>query len=156
MKRSAKYKLTLELTSWAITLVIAAIAVLPIYINDIPFPFYTANITFIVVFLTFTRYLFLLKFTWLNNKTYIKMGIIGLSILIAVSLLNWLFMFNRYIDEQGLQELTYHLKFNQQMSMIKYIKGEVLFFGVGSVISALALPVRLMMSVWRDYNPDRA
>lgn len=155
MDRSKRYKIILEATSWAITALIALLAVFPIYQNDIDFPFYTANITFVVIFITFTRYLFLLKHTWLINQTYIKIGIIGISILLAVSLLNWLFMFNRYIDEEGLQELTYHLKFNQQMSMIKYIKAEMLFFGVGSVISAIAFPVRLMMSVWKDYNPDR-
>lgn len=150
-----KHKFILELTGWAITLVIGVGALLPIYLNDIDFPFYTANIAFILIFITFTRYIFLLPYTWLDHNKYLKMAIIAFSILIVVSLLNWLFIFNRFVDEQGLEELTYHLKFQRQMKLVNYIKTEVLFFGVGSIVSAVALPVRLMISVWKDYNPDR-
>lgn len=155
MTQAKKQKIILEITGWAITLILAFAAVLPIYLNDIDFPFYTANIAFVVIFITFTRYTFLLKYTWLYDQTYVKIGIIAFSLLIAVSLLNWLFMFNRFVDEQGLHDLTYHLNYNQQMTLVKYIQTEVLFFGVGSVVSSVVLPVRLMISVWRDYNPGR-
>ena len=153
MKSAIKHKAVLEITGWAITFVIAAGVLLPIYLNDIDFPFYEANIAFVLIFITFTRYIFLLQFTWLQEYRYVKIGIIALSLLLVVSLLNWLFMFNRFVDEQGLEEITYHLKFEKQMSMVNYIRTEVLFFGVGSIVSAIVLPVRLMHSVWRDFNP---
>ena len=155
MDKNNRFKLALELVGWLITAVIVVGALAPIYLMEIDFPFYWTNAAFIVVFVTFTRYIFLLKHTWLHAFTYIKVAIIGLSVLIVVSLVNWLFDFNRFIDEQGLQELTYQLKFRDQNAISKYIKNEVLLFGVGAVVAAIILPLRLLISVWKDFNPNR-
>ena len=155
MERSSKYKVALELIGWLITAVIVVGALAPIYFSGIAYPFYITNAAFIVVFITFARYIFLLDHTWLQKYTYVKIAIIGLSVLIVVSLVNWLFDFNRFIDEQGLQELTYQLKFRDQNALSKYIKNQVLLFGVGAVIAAIILPIRLFISVWKDFNPNR-
>jgi len=47
------------------------------------------------------------------------------------------------------------LKFRDQNAISKYIKNEVLLFGVGAVVAAIILPLRLLISVWKDFNPNR-
>ncbi len=152
MQKEQSYKVALEIVSLLITAVIALAVLAPIYIYDIDYPFWVGNAVLIIVFITAFRYTFLLRYSWLKNFFWIKVGFIAFSLLLVVSLANYLSSLNRYMDEDGLNTITYALKYREQMSMIKYIKNELLFFGVGSIISSVALAIRLTVSVWRDVN----
>ena len=143
----------LEVVWWLFTL-FAVIAILyPIYkAADASYPFYKSNILFILVFITFTRFIFFLKHTFLANLEYLKVVIILFSAIIVFLLVNELNLFQTYLDEQGLKNFLGHLSLSEQGSMGNYIRQQMLFFGVGSIIVAILLPLRLVVSIWRGRN----
>ena len=116
------------------------------------YPFAEINAIFIIVFITFVRYIFLLPQTFLARLQYVKTAIVLLSLLIIVYLINGFSWFQTFMDEEGLQQLTSGLGVTEQEDLLQYIRAEMIFFGVGSIISAIALPVRLIISIWRQYN----
>ncbi len=153
MKKELSYKIALEVISWLITFVIVTAVLAPIYLYEIDYPFWIGNALLIIVFITAFRYTFLLRFSWLRSYFWIKVAWIAFSLLLTVSLANYLSTLNRYMDEDGLNTITYALQYRDQLSMIRYIKSQILFFGVGSIVASLSLAVRLTVSVWRDVNP---
>jgi len=56
------------------------------------------------------------------------------------------------MDEQGLQSLFEKFSARENDEMTTYIKAETIFFAVGSIIVSAILPVRMLISVWRQYN----
>jgi len=70
-------------------------------------------------------------------------------------LLNGVGEFQAYSDEIGLQFIVSELPNVDQNSIIRYIKTEMLFFGVASVIVAVLFPIRLIVSIWRVRNRNR-
>ena len=142
----------LELIWWVFTLLLAAAVLAPIYLRRLSYPFYIENIAFIAVFVTVTRYAFLLKHTWLAHRRRTKIAIITGSLLLIFILVTSMMDFNNYLEEIGLQQMVRELSADQQYSMIRYIQREVIFFGVGSIIGLVVLSLRLMISLWRMRN----
>lgn len=60
--------------------------------------------------------------------------------------------FQGFLDEKGLQSIMGHLDIETQNALSKFIRNEFIFFGVGSVIAAIILPIRLIISIWRVRN----
>jgi hypothetical protein len=60
--------------------------------------------------------------------------------------------FTNYLTEVGLQTLVSELPVAAQYSVMRYIQGEMLFFGIASAVSAIVLPLRLFVSIFRMYN----
>jgi hypothetical protein len=137
---------------WVFTLILAAAVLAPIYLRRLPYPFYIENVAFIAVFVTVTRYAFLLKHTWLAHRRRTKIAIITGSLLLIFILLTSMMDFNNYLEEIGLQDMVKELSADQQYSVIRYIQREVIFFGVGSIIGLVVLSLRLMISLWRMRN----
>jgi hypothetical protein len=75
-----------------------------------------------------------------------------LSVPLIFNLVNNINHFQTYLDEQGILSFMGHLHPSRIDSLEKYVRTQMLLFGVGSVISAVILPVRLTMSVWRVRN----
>ena len=152
MEKKSSLSLKLELIWWVFTAILAAGVLYPI-IKKLPnYPFLVINIIFVIVFITFTRYIFLLKHTFLARQQVIKIGMVLVSILIIAYLINGIHNFQTFIDEQGVDALVGDLPNTQKDSMARYIRAELLFFGVGSIVAAVILPIRLIISVWRVRN----
>jgi len=149
MNEQGRLKLKLELIWWVFTLVLVVAVLAPIYISKLTFPFYFANVVFIIVFVTVTRYMFFLKHTWLLRMKWLKIGLILGSVIFIFVLSTSMIDFNNYIDQIGLQEIVMDLPVEDQFSMIRYIHREVIFFGIGSIVAMIALPVRLLISLRR-------
>jgi len=142
----------LELIWWVFTFLLAAAVLAPIYLRSLPYPFYIENIAFVAIFVTVTRYAFLLKHTWLARRRRTKIAIITGSLLLIFILVTSMMDFNNYLGEVGLQEMVKELSADEQYSMISYIQREVILFGVGSIIGLVVLSLRLMISLWRMRN----
>lgn len=145
-------KLKLELMWWVFTLVLVIAVLAPMYTNNLTYPFYVANAGFIVVFVTVTRYMFLLKHTWLVRMKWLQIAMILGSVFVIFMLSTSMIDFNNYMEEVGLQEVVGELPASEQYSMIRYIQRELIFFGVGSIVAMIALPVRLLISLRRMRN----
>lgn len=142
----------LELLWWAITLLVLAAVLLPIYLNIGNFPFYQLNVVVIICFITLGRYIFLLPYTFLARREAWKIAIVFLCIPMVFYLIQELNYFQTFIDEQGVEKLVGKRPADEQMQWVYFIQNEILLFGVGAVIATAIFPFRLILSVWRGRN----
>jgi len=147
-----KHKAIAELLWWIFTLIVIVIVLIPIRENAPTFPFFFQNALLIAVFITFTRYIFFLPITFLARLKWIKVAIIAGATIFFFVLTTALSDFRNFMDEKGLQTLVDHLQVTRQTSLINYIKNEMIFFGVGSIITGILLPIRMIISLWRMRN----
>lgn len=150
-----KWKWTLELLWWFFTAVIIGLVMLPVYFNVPAYPFWKENVLMIVLFITFSRYIFLLPLTFIARMKWIKVAIIAIAVLFVWVMSTTISDIRNFMDEQGLQTLVDHLHTTLQTDMIRYMKNELVFFGVGSVITAILLAMRMIVSLWRMRNSGR-
>lgn len=146
-------KVALELVWWVATAVIAVLFLLPVitYIGE-KYMFYTSNIFFIVAFITITRYIFLLKHTFLARAKWAKLVLIFLPIPLLFYAVDSLFDFQDFIDKGGHIEMLNHLLPDTAMDISKYIKYQFIFFGTGTMLVLFLLPIRMIISIWRGIN----
>jgi len=152
MDQSKSLWLKMELIWWLVTAILVAAILYPILKYTDNYPFLILNIVYIIVFVTLSRYIFLLKYTVLANAQLVKVAIILLSVPIIAYLINGINFFQTYIDENGMDSfLSPNAAFNQEQ-LGSFIRNELILFGVGSVIAAIVLPFRLILSLWRWKN----
>lgn len=145
-------RLRLELLWWVLTLLLTAIFMLPIFLVVKGYPFPGTNALFIIFLISATRYIFMLKQSWIAYREWPKLAIIASSAILFFVLITSLGDFNSFVREEGLQDLVSHLPVGKQRMYIRYIHNEMLFFGVGSVICSIVLPIRMLISIWRRRN----
>lgn len=143
----------LEILWWMITAIVTLGVLYPIYAKvDSNYPFYFSNILFIVVFITFTRLIFLLKYSFLADWEKVKIVLIVFTPILLFYLVNELNYFQTFLDEKGVENFLAQMSIDDRETMRKYITAEMLLFGVGSLIASVVLPIRLLMSIWRARN----
>jgi hypothetical protein len=152
MTEQKKLHLKLELIWWVFTIILAVGLTYPIQSKLSNYPFLITTVAFIIIFITFTRYVFLLKHTFLAKKQILKVVMVFLCLPVAWYLVEEINYFQTFIDEQGPLALVGELPDNQQKSMSNYIRSVLLFFGVGGVIITVVFALRLIVSVWRLRN----
>jgi hypothetical protein len=144
-----------ELLAWLIVLILCLLVLGPVYLRTgIHYQFYIENGISMLVFLTFTRLLFLLSFTpYARNKAF-KFVFIFLPIPLIMFLVDNLYDFQRFLDEEG---TIAFFKGGFEMSDYnfgKFIKYQYLFFTTGAIVASLLMPVRMIVSFWRLYNTE--
>lgn len=154
MKKSS-LRISLELLWWLFTAIVVGIVLIPIYLNIPDYPFFLQNALFIIALITFSRYIFLLPTTWLANLKKIKVVIILIAFITVFIMATAFADYRNYIDETGMLTLVDHIHASHQMSWIRYMKNEMVFFAVGSMITTVALAIRMIISLWRMKNSDR-
>jgi uncharacterized membrane protein YcfT len=155
LESTIKKQITLELLWWLVTAIVAAAILYPIVSSLDNYPFFTSNLVFIVVFITLTRYVFLLKHTILAKAELIKVGIVLVSVPFIFLLIEGLSNFQNYLDEEGLDKFMPLMNLDKQQDMINYIKSEMIFFGVGAIIVAVLFPFRMIISIWKNRNSNK-
>lgn len=145
-------RILVELLWMVATGVLAVLIMLPIYQNAQEFDFFWYNVGFIFVFVTFTRYIFILQYTFLFRNKWAKGILFFLCIPIFLFVMEGLFSFQSFIDDNGAGVFYDHLAFAKQKSLASYTRSEYIFFGVGSMLTTIILPIRLIISTWRDIN----
>lgn len=142
----------LELLWWIVTGILLVVVLYPIYSSASIYPFWISNITYILVFITLVRYIFMLKHTPIRYLQWFKVVAIILCIPLGIYLVQELHNFQVFADEVGVQSLFLGLPEIEQSKMIEYTKTEMLFFGVGSLLATIIFPFRMLVSFWRTYN----
>ncbi|MEM6317825.1 MAG: hypothetical protein AAF960_09145 [Bacteroidota bacterium] len=153
MQQQQKLFWALELVWWVLTAVVVLGVLYPILtkVGD-SYPFYQSNILFIVVFITFTRLIFLLKHSFLVNWEKIKIGLIMVTPVLLFYLVNEINYFQTFLDEKGVENFLAQMSIPDREALRKYITAEMLLFGTGSLIAVVVLPIRLLLSIWRLRN----
>lgn len=142
----------LELLWWLLTVLVVAGLLYPILRDIKDYPFLVLNIVFIVIAITFTRYIFLLKHTFIAKRQWVKVVFVFLCIPIILYLINGINYFQTFLDEKGIESFMSGIDLEKQYALVTYIRNEMIFFGVGSLIAAIIMPFRLLISVWRLHN----
>ncbi len=98
------------------------------------------------------RYIFFLRYTFIAYSQYVKIALIFVSVPLIFNLINNLNYFITYIDDQTYDSFLGHLDRKRYDELGTYIKTQMLLFGVGSTISAIFFPIRMIISIWRVKN----
>lgn len=144
----------LELIWWCFTLIAVVAVLLPVWLQTQDYPFYLPNALYIIIFITFTRYAFFLKHTFIAHMLWPKFVILAFSVILVFIILMSLGDFSNHLEEKGLQTVVDHLPISRQYSVLRYIQTQMIFFGIASAMSAVLLPVRMLISIFRMYNSD--
>lgn len=155
MQALSKNKIIAEILWWLFTIIILLIVLFPIWDHKIPFPFYPQNALLIILFITFSRYTLFLPISIIAKTKWLKVIIIGMTVLFTWVVSTSVSDFRNFMDEQGLQTLVEHLHVTKQTSLMRYMKNEMIFFGTGSVISCVLLAMRMIVSLWRMRNTGK-
>jgi len=143
----------LELVWWITTVVIVLLVLLPVikFVGS-KYPFYTPNIFFITLFITFTRYIFLLKHTFLANQKMLKLILVFLPIPLFFYSIDALFNFQDFMDKGDHIAMLSHMDPDPAINLSKYIKYQYVFLGTGSIFVLFLFPIRMIISIWRGIN----
>jgi len=142
----------MELLWWLLSFVLAALVLLPIYQNTRDYPFWTYNILYIVLFVSYSRYIFLLRHTWLARLFWVKLIFIFTAIPVTFLPIEGINKFQVYFDDNGIEGVLGHLPHLRQFSVSTYMRPQMLFFGTAAVIGSILWPIRLVVSIWRRRN----
>lgn len=152
MNKQQSLILWLEMLWWVLTAVVVWAILYPIRKAMYVWPFHGWNIAFVVITITLTRYIFLLKHTLIAWQQEIKVVLLILMFPLTFATVDALNAFMVYIEEHTWEPLTGHLPPADKQSIESYIWTEMLFFGVGSILAPPVFAVRLFISVWRTRN----
>lgn len=147
-----KLKMGVAALSWLLTFLVAVLFLLPITRKIYQYPFLEMNVLFIVVFITLTRYIFLLKFTFFGYSQWIKALLIIACAPGFLYILRRFKSFQEYLGERGVENFMIHLPYDQQVPLAKYVTAEMIFFGAGSLMVILVFAMRMLISIWRLHN----
>lgn len=151
-KQHLTLKWSLEMVAFLITGILTALILMPIILNVPNYVFLFYNSAIIFIFFTLIRYVFLLKLTPFARFSPVKVVFIFIALPLIIFLTDGLTEFQYFLDENGAYGLVEHLNIKKQIPLSKYIKSEMLFFAVGSIIVTAILPVRMIISLWRVKN----
>jgi hypothetical protein len=152
MDKRVQNLILLEILWWIVTAIIVYAVLYPIYNAIYEWPFKGWNIAYVVCLVTLTRYIFLLKHTFLARRQEVKVVLILLMFPFTFVLIDGLNGFMRFASEVTFEDLTGHLPGRQKLDMDAYLWNEMIFFAVGSIIAAPVFAGRLFMSIWRQRN----
>ncbi len=142
----------LEFIWWLVTAIVSLLVLLPLRAYFATYPFLTINIIYIIVLITAARHIFLLPFSTIAYAQRFKVILFFICIPIVFLLVQELNAFQTYLDYNGENALLGQINVQPDVNITKYAYNEMLFFGVGSIISMVVLPFRLLISVWRGRN----
>lgn len=147
-----KQKLYLELIWWIVTLIVVVLVMQPIFTNfGWKYPFLAWNIAFIVCFITYTRYVFLLKHTFIAHHTRAKVFLFFFSIPYLFFGIEAIWKFQEFWDNRNLTELFLQpISEQAERNLYDYIHTETMLFGVGAVLAGVLMAFRLTISFWRE------
>lgn len=146
-------KIVLEFLWIIFTAVLIGLFLLPVW-NAMAenYQYYTENIIFATIFITFTRYIFLTKYTFFSHTRWVKILLILICIPLFFFSMDTLYDFQRFWDEAGFVPLMRDVASEDRIPMANYIKYQFLFFGTGAIITIILMPIRMVISIWRRIN----
>jgi len=148
-----KSKVLFELLWIALTVVLVCLVLLPIQVTlGDTYAFYFDNALLIIIAITFIRYIFLLKHHWIIASKWFKVIFIFFPIVVLFYLLDVLYNFQLFVDQEGITSIMNEINYESQNEMTLYIKTEMIFFWVSAFIANALLPFRMVISIWRKMN----
>lgn len=156
MEKITQTKLIVELIWWIFTGVLVILVVYPMLSTFEEYDFIVSNAIFVIVTVTFTRYIFLLRHTFLASCRIGKAILLFGSIPLIFYLVSQMYYFRDFMDNEGLQSFNAYfvegVDYETRQTVLVYMAREMIFTGTASVIVSSLMPFRMLISVWRVYN----
>jgi len=153
---SLALKLLMEFVFLLITGIVIYVVLTPLLGKFVNQEYLIINAVYIFTAITLTRYIFLLKFTFLANVMPLKILLVFACIPLIFFTIEKLQNFQEFIDQKGLEGFdTYFsadLSFDEKMKVLGYFKQEFIFSGIAATTAAAIFPIRMIISIWRTYN----
>ena len=142
----------LELLFILLATALAGFLVFPIWHAQFDFPFLIKNIVLVFAAVLLFKHVFFLKYTWLSHFQKIRIALIPFSVPIIFIFIRILNQFTTYIDENAIADFMDHLSFEKQQFLTNYVRMEFVTVAVMAIAGAIALPFRLLVSIWKEVN----
>lgn len=148
----------MELVWWLITAITAFIITQSLWGYFKRYDFIYELILYIIVFITFARYVFFLKYTFLAYFQKMKFLLIFISLPLIFYMVQEFFEFRDFLERQngGLIEAELYFKdeisFQERYGILEYLSKMYTFFAVAAIITVIIAPFRLLKSYWRVHN----
>lgn len=148
----------MELVWWLITAITAYIITQSLWGYFKRYDFIYELILYIIVFITFARYVFFLKYTFLAYFQKMKFLLIFISLPLIFYMVQEFFEFQDFLERQngGLEEAELYFKdsvgFQERYAVLEYLSKMYTFFAVAAIIAVIITPFRLLKSYWRVHN----
>lgn len=156
MEQQKKLGLTLEIVFWLVTAILCIGILYPVFNNFNSFPFLGQNILAIVVFITYTRYIFLWQHTLFAKSYVVRIFFLVTAIPLVFYLIQSMNVFQSNLDDSGydafMELLKNPLTDDRKAGLLQYIRSEFVFFCTGAAVAGVVLPLRMIMSFWRTKN----
>lgn len=133
-------------------ILLPVISLWPIYSNELDYPFYLNNFVFIFTPIFFLRYIFFIKFTFIENTLIPKLLFIPLAIVLIIYSYRGFNEFVNFYNDNGIFYSLEKFDLKKQDFLSTYINRQYIFFAVLSMIVSIIMPFRMLISVWRVYN----
>ena len=144
--------LSIEAAVLLIALILSFMFIGPYLYYGIRLPFYWYNLLFIFVFVVFFKHIFFLQYSFIDSYQKLKMLIIPCSFIFVFVLIRMLSKFAVFVDTFALAEFMTDLPYKERVFLSKLFKNQYVFFAVGAILASFVLPIRLIVSVWREVN----
>ena len=145
-------KIKIEIGFLLLAVIISGLVVLPIVNAGIEFELLAYNFAYVVVAVTFIRWLVRWDLHPLSDSKIGKVLIIFMTPVLFFPLLEGIHSFIEFKDQQGLESIMTHLSHKKQQFYTAYLRNEYLFFAVGSFITSIFLIFKMLRSIWRQYK----
>ncbi|MGE5356861.1 MAG: hypothetical protein ACM3PT_11550 [Deltaproteobacteria bacterium] len=152
MNLQTENKLIFALLWFLLTGILPVLVLWPIYSNEIKFSFYFHNILIISAPVLFLRYIFFIRFTYIEMKIIPKLLLIPAGIILAIYSY---YILNEFIDFYNNNGIYYSLErftLEKQQFLGNYLFRQFIFFSAFTIITSLIIPARMVISIWRVYN----
>ena len=151
-------KFLMELIWWLITAIVVWMVAEPLWGNFVQYEFVYEAIMYVIVFITYARYLFLLKYTFLAHFQVMKVLLIFAALPLAFYLVQVFFNYQDFLEKQNQGMIEFQIYFREGITAtehfetLNYLTKVYSFFGMSAIICVVISPFRLLLSFWRVYN----
>ena len=152
MKKHASNLLTYELVWWLATAIVCGMVYLRVSTAFPTYPFLFENMVFIVVFITLTRWIFLLPLSLISLSRNLMIVAIFAAIPLFLYILGVHRSFKTNWDDGTLIQYVAKGDYDELKGIANFFKSEMIFFSVGSLVALFVFPFRMVKGVWQKYN----
>ncbi len=152
MVDQTRNKIVLEVVGLISTVLITAIILYPLVVNEVSFKYMPHNIVLLLVGLNFVRWQFMIKYSFIGGSRILHMLMFVISLYITVYFYGVYGDFKFYYEEVDLSQLLGHLSYQKTVWIRNYLKAEFTFSAVLAIVACISFCVRLIRSVFSLYK----
>ncbi|KXK39641.1 MAG: hypothetical protein J5I52_00635 [Saprospiraceae bacterium] len=148
-------KYQFELLSVLFAMVFSALFMLPIYLKSGDhYNFYISNTINIILFITLTRWIFMLRYSPFSRSKWIRFALVFIPIPLLMYQMDRFYEFRFFVDDIGVLSFFGNEQTIENFHFGRFIKYQYFFFSTGAMVTTVLLPVRMIISFWRTYNTE--